>query len=312
MHRSQGFGAVPTRGARLEYFEPLAGEPAREDLLEGVDLTWGRLRGGAAVGALLAQARGAYEPARPEAALSFLLKAKAALERMPPDPWVDVKRGELVEAIRCSAGLWAEAIAERPAASPGETVAVTATLIARGSAAITEKGLVVDGVASPRDKRLALNLPEAETLAFRVPADAPLTQPYWLDDRIAGPLAGAAEAPPAFQATFRLEAEGVPFALTVPLQFRYRDPVLGERHQPFSVTPAVMVNLAEAVQILGDGAPRRISLDLIAGRGPVAGQVKLSVPRGGRPNPPRSPSPSPGPGKRARSFRPSRRLPGPA
>jgi hypothetical protein len=38
------------RGARLESFEPLAGAPAASDLFEGVDLTWSRVRGGAAVG----------------------------------------------------------------------------------------------------------------------------------------------------------------------------------------------------------------------------------------------------------------------
>ena len=45
MHRSQGFGALASRGPRLEYFEALAGPPARTDLLEDVDLGWGKLPG---------------------------------------------------------------------------------------------------------------------------------------------------------------------------------------------------------------------------------------------------------------------------
>jgi len=287
MHRSQGFGAVPSRGSRLEYFESLTGDPVPGDFFEGVDLTWGRVQGGGTVGELLAQARRAYRPGEPGQSLPLLLKAKAALEKLPPDPWVDVKRRELVEAIRCAAGLWAEAIADRPAASPGEEVPVTATLIARGSSAIAIQGLVLDGIAVARDKALAQNQPLAENLPLRIPQGAPFTQPFWLDGTLAppSPLAGLPEGPPAFSATFRLASGGVPFELTVPVQYRFRDPVLGERYQPFTVTPPVMVNLPDPVEIFGDASPRAISLNLVAGRGPVEGKVKLGLPPGWKAEP---------------------------
>lgn len=287
MHRSQGFGAVPSRGSRLEYFEPLGGEPAKEDFFEGVDLTWGRVKGGEEVRGLLAQARAAYRPERPSETLGLLLKAKAALEKMPPDPWVDVKRGELVEAIRCSAGLWAEAIADRPAAAPGDQVPVTATLVARGTGAVSIKGLVLDGTSVALDRKLAPNEPLAETRPIRIPAGTPPTQPAWLEGRTAppSPLAGLAEGPAAYRATFHLEAEGVAFDLGVPVQFRFRDPVLGERYQPFTVTPPVLVNLPEPVQIVGDGSPRVVTLDVVAGRGPVSGRLRLLPPAGWKAEP---------------------------
>jgi LmbE family N-acetylglucosaminyl deacetylase len=282
MHRSQGFGAVPRRGSRLEFFELLAGEPAREDLLEGVDLTWNRVAGGPEVGTLLAQARRAFAPEAPARALPLLLKAKAALDRLAPDPWTDRKREELVEAIRCAAGLWAEAIAERPAAAPGENVPVTTTLIARGAPGIRIKGLVLDGTAVTLDGVLALNEPLTETRPIHLPEGMAPSQPCWMDGHAAppSPLAGLPEGPAAFHASFQLEAEGVPFDLSVPVQYRFRDPVLGERYQPFVVMPPVMVNLPEAVQVLGDGSPRAFALDLVAGRGPVEGTVKLLPPPG--------------------------------
>jgi len=281
MHRSQGFGAVASRGTRLEYFEPLAGAPGG-DLFEGVDLTWGRVAGAAEVGALLAQARAAYRPGQPAQCLPLLLKAKAALERVPADPWVDVKRRELVEAIRCAGGLWAEAIAERPAASPGEPVAVTVSLLARGSAGFAYRGLVLAGTTVARDQVLVPNLPATATETLTLPGGAPFTQPCWLDPAPVppSPLAGLAEGPAAFMATFRLEAEGVPFELTVPVQYRFRDPVLGERYQPFVVTPPVLVNIPDPVQILGDGVRRSVALNVVAGRGPVTGKLRLAAPSG--------------------------------
>lgn len=287
MHRSQGFGAVPSRGSRLERFEPLAGEPAKADFFEGVDLTWGRVRGGEEVRGLLARARAAYRPERPSETLGLLLKAKAALEKVPADPWVEVKRGELVEAIRCAAGLWAEAIAARPGATPGEEVPVTATLVARGTAGVTVKGLVLDGTSVALDRKLAPNEPLAETRSLRIPAGMPPSRPAWLGAGAAppSPLAGLPEGPAAFQATFRLEAGGVPFDLRVPVQYRFRDPVLGERYQAFTVAPPVTVNLADPVQMLPDAAPRSVTLEVVAGRGPVSGVVRILPPAGWKADP---------------------------
>src|SRR4029077_82087 len=50
MHKSQGFGSVGTRGTANESFQPLAGEPATNDILDGVDTTWNRISNGAEMG----------------------------------------------------------------------------------------------------------------------------------------------------------------------------------------------------------------------------------------------------------------------
>jgi LmbE family N-acetylglucosaminyl deacetylase len=281
-HRSQGFGDVPARGSRVEYFEPLEGGAAPASFFEGVDLSWSRVPGSGTVAGLLAQARRVYRPEDPSGALAFLLQAKAALERVPSDPWVDVKRGELVEAIRAAAGLWAEAIADRPAAAPGETVSVAATLVSRLAPGITFRSLALDGAELSEGRLLEPNRPLTEARPLRIPATAPVTEPCWLGAGQAppSPLAGLPEAPAAWRATFRLEAQGVPFELTVPVQFRFRDPVLGERYRPFTVTPSVLVGLAEPVQVLGDTTPRTLRLTVGAGGGPVAGRIRLKVPAG--------------------------------
>ncbi len=43
MHKSQGVGSPPRRGARKEYFKPLEGQPMTSSLFEGVDTTWSRV-----------------------------------------------------------------------------------------------------------------------------------------------------------------------------------------------------------------------------------------------------------------------------
>ncbi len=277
-HRSQGFGALPVRGARPETFEPLDGRKAPGDLLEGVDLTWNRVPGGGEVDALLAKAREAFRPEDPSGALPWLLRARAALDRLPPDPWKAVKGPELTEAIRCAAGLWAEATVERPSAAPGETVPVTLTVLSRLAPGIVLEGIDLGGGATA-PRTLEVNQPFSETRRLAVPADAaPAPAPGAAAPP--SPLAGLPEAPPAFTAVFRLSSGGVPFSLAVPVVRRHRDPVLGERREPFLVVPPLLVNLAEPVQILADGTPRVLRLDVIAGRGPVAGTVRLAPPPG--------------------------------
>ena len=60
MHKSQGFGASPQRGPAMEYFRALAGEPMQHSFLDGVDLTWRRVKGAEKLVALLDKARAAF------------------------------------------------------------------------------------------------------------------------------------------------------------------------------------------------------------------------------------------------------------
>lgn len=294
-HRSQAFGMVAPRGPRTEFFEPLAGTPARNDLFEGIDLTWRRVPGGDEVRRSLAEARQAYRPERPEAALPMLLKAKAALDRLPEEPRILEKRAELQEAIRCAAGIWAEAIADRQTVAPGDPLTVTATVIARATNAAVLTGLDLAPALGRRANTvaLALNVPAREVLTVTFPPDTPCSQPYWMGPGATaglhpgGPpaLAGLPEDPPALAVTFHLAAFGVAFDLTAPVRHRFADQVLGERYQPLVVVPPVMVNFPEPVQVLGSDGARRISLVAVAGRGQVAGTLKLRLTPGWRVEP---------------------------
>jgi len=298
-HRSQGFGAVAQRGPKLEWFEPLAGTPARSDLFEGIDCTWARVPGGEAVRSSLAQAREAYRPERPAAILPLLLQAKAPLDRLPADPWVLAKRADLAEVIRSAAGIWVEALAERPEAAPGDPVGVTATVIARGADGIALAGcslvparpalgpVLAAGPEPPAGPTaLAVNVPLRTTFQARFPAGTPCSQPYWLEPGAAPPeLAGLAQGPPALAVRFRLLAAGVPFELTAPVEYRACDPVLGERRQPLAVVPPVLVNLPEPVQVLAGPGGRALALVVLAGRAGVSGKLLLRAPAGWRVEP---------------------------
>lgn len=289
-HRSQGFGVLAQRGSRLESFEPLAGEPAKADLLEGVDLGWSRVPGGAAVGQALAEARRAFRFEDPAAVLPFLLKAQAAMDALPAasqaEPLVQAKRAELAEAMRAAAGLWVEAIADRQSAAPGDTVKVAVSLLARSGAAVTVASLALEAVGAravetrPVDAALADNTARKEAFTLTLPADAPLSVPHGLGGPGAAARVNLPEDPAPYRLRVGLKAGGGAFEVTVPVQFRFRDPVLGERYQPFVIVPAVSANLGEKVEVFGDAQAREVTVKLHAGAAKAKGRARLELPAG--------------------------------
>ncbi len=132
MHHSQGTGAVRRPGAGETTFGLLAGDAVSKDLFEGVDTTWNRLPGGAAVGPLIDEAVRAFDFSHPEKSLRALTKARPLIAAIS-DPLAKVKLAELDEAIALCAGIYVEAEARQPEVSPGAALSMTTTVINRSS-----------------------------------------------------------------------------------------------------------------------------------------------------------------------------------
>ncbi|MES1258085.1 MAG: PIG-L family deacetylase, partial [Acidobacteriota bacterium] len=126
-HRSQGFGniganfgapapgggrgaanprtAAGGRGAAAPVPPP---PPPPPDLFEGIDHSWNRLPGGAAVGAILDQAIREFDVEHPENTIPLLAKARPLIAAVQ-DPLAKIKLVELDELVAKCAGLWADA-----------------------------------------------------------------------------------------------------------------------------------------------------------------------------------------------------------
>ncbi len=292
-HRSQGFGVLAQRGAREETFELLAGTPTKKDLFEGVDLTWSRFPGTRDLAVLLSQARKEFKSEHPASVLPSLQRALQALRALPAnlqaEPLVQAKARELEETLRAAAGLWVEAIADRQSAAIGDKLTVNTAVLARGGSVLALESLTLETVAPEgvrsvelrKDgKALTDNLPKKDTFAFTVPSGTPLSQPHWLGGPGAEAWAGLPESPAPFRLRARLATAEGAFEVVVPVQFRFRDPVLGERYQPLAVVPAVLVNFVESVQVFDGPAPKELHLKAIGGAASASGRVRLRVPEG--------------------------------
>ena len=87
-HKSQGFGSSPSLGNRTEYIELVNGErPASNNPFEGINTTWSRLDGGAAIGDMVEKAINDFDFQHPEKLLPQLLEVHKAIETLSPSVW---------------------------------------------------------------------------------------------------------------------------------------------------------------------------------------------------------------------------------
>src|SRR5438132_14040650 len=112
-NKSQGTGSPERRGSIMNYFDELAGDPAQSDMFEGIDTTWSRYAGGEATGKTLQQASDTFDPKDPQKTIPMLLQALDELDHVGAlpawnpraNPWIAVKRRDLLDAIRACAGI---------------------------------------------------------------------------------------------------------------------------------------------------------------------------------------------------------------
>jgi LmbE family N-acetylglucosaminyl deacetylase len=264
MHKSQGFGAAERRGTLVARLEHMAGERAQNDLFEGVDQTWNRFPGGAALGQVLGQASREFNPENPSSVVPLLVRAYRMMSALPDEPLIKAKRRDLQEVIRSASGLWLEAIAAKPSASPGSEVKVTMTLVSRSAAVETLSGISSAWGSNtiPTPVEIKENQPVTQELVVHVPPSAPDSNPYWLNGPIPQQMIGQPENSPALTVQTRLQIAGETLEYAVPVLYRTVDRVRGELYQPFIIAPAATVHLSRPLQIFIDNQPQDIKVSV--------------------------------------------------
>ena len=289
-HRSQGMGSPERRGPAPNFLVLYDGEPASKDFFEGIDTSWNRIPGGAAVGAKLDAALAAFRPEAPELAVPHLIEARRLMAALD-HPDARRKLEELDEAVAAAAGLWLDVSASRPWASPGGQVELAMTALNRSSLPARLLGVALEGMRgapSFSGGPLGYNQPQTGRATLRVPADEPLTQPLQLRHPQKGNLygipnlaeVGPAEAPPVLTAVFRVEIAGGEILVRRPVEHRYVDRVRGELTRPFVIAPPVSLHVSETPLLFRTPAARPVAVEVRAVTGATEGAVRLEAPQG--------------------------------
>lgn len=299
MHRSQAMGSPERRGVMDQYFVTIGGDTARGDVFDGIDTTWKRVPGGAEVAELLAEAYRDFVPEHPEKALPALVKARHIVAGMN-NPWAARKLPEFDETIAWCAGIWVDASAERPEATPGSRLKINLAALNRGSAEVRFERVEWQGTAVTKPdtvtvgQSLAYNEPMPKSVEWAISPDQPNTQPYWLiaphtADTYSIPsqqLVGMPENPPLLEARFVLNAGGADITLRRAVDQRYVDRARGEEKRPLAIVPPLSIGMPEQALFFANGAEKRIEVPVRSGAGPVGGSLRVIAASGWRINPP--------------------------
>ena len=299
MHKSQGVGSPPRRGARKEYFKPLEGQPMMTSLFKGIDTTWSRVPNSESIAIQIHQVISNFHPADPAASVTELLKLLHAMTAIKDDSWVAEKKGELDQIIAACLALHVEASTTNEAVTPGQTAKMKLEAINRSNIPVTlqEVRFPNSGESMKIDAALPSNELVTNDLSCRIPEDTPYSQPYWLrkpgtlgafavDDQ---QLIGLPENPPDLPVEIVLQVNGQELRYIVDTKYRTVDPVAGELRRRLVIAPPVFANVANNVLMFPTSESKPVAVHLTAATDPVKGDVKLAVPRGWGVHPPSVP-----------------------
>src|SRR5947207_1790674 len=290
MHKSQGVGSPPRRGARKEYFKLLEGQPMTSSLFEGIDTNWSRVANSESIATQIRQIISQFHPADPAASVPELLKLRQAMNGIKDDSWVPEKKAELDGIIAACLGLHVEASTTNEAVTPGQTATIKLEAINRCNIPVTlqEIRFPLSGDSMKIDAALPSNELVTRDLSCKIPENTPYSQPYWLrksgtlgafavDDQT---LVGLPENPPDLPVEIVLQINGQELRYIVDTKYRMVDPVAGELRRPLVIEPPVFAKVVNSVLVFATNQPKSVGVHVPAATGPVQGELKLAVPQG--------------------------------
>jgi LmbE family N-acetylglucosaminyl deacetylase len=309
MHKTQGLGNFAGFGgsgsARHDSFQLLAGEPATNDIMDGVNTTWSRVPGGAEIGKMADDVIARFDPNDAAASARALLVIKMHLRELSnrtADPIVYGEKAVLLNRIlqECL-GLTVQTTISQAEVVPGEelhmhmTASIKSDVFSvRWQGAYYDNGedTSVGGGDSIIGADVNSNAPVTRDFAKKLPADAPISQPYWLRKphtagmfRVDDPnLIGTPESPPAFPIRQLFFVGGE--MLVVPDQpVQITADRSKDEPRDLTVISPVTLKFADDVELFAPAATKPITVTVTSARPDIRGILRLVAPAGWRISP---------------------------
>ena len=297
-HRSQGFGASRSFGNSIEYFSLTAGEKASRQLMEGVDDSWKRVPGGAAIASLVNTLIKGYDPADPSKSMQQLVNIYQRISALGEGYWKKKKLAEVQKLIEACSGLWTEATVHQPYGIKDQSVTVNLQLVNRSKLDISLDGLSVNKTDTAWNQKLEPEKNYGLSLQVSL-AGLPISQPYWLEEPMSEnsynvqdqELIGDAQNKPALTAIFKIKIGGQLFSVQKPVLYDYTQPAKGESFEPFVIIPQTIATVKPEILLFtgkneknlevinqskagGDGEEKRLAAD---GHSGTAGPAEMNA-----------------------------------
>ena len=246
-HKSQGFGATATRGETIEFFKTTGGTVPSDDIMNGVELSWKRVKGGEAIEKMVNGLAASFDLLHPEKSVRGLVKLYQAMQQLPDGYWKTQKLKETQQLIEQCSGLFIDATTTEQFAVQTDSIRINFSLNNRLGVNATLKEIRSDAFDSTFSQTLSRNRNMNFSKTFYVPDSKPLTQPYWLANKMEEGYfnvndqqkIGQPDVDPAFVVNVTLNIEDQEFNFTKSVKYKFTDPVKGELYEPLVVIPQI-------------------------------------------------------------------------
>ncbi|WP_294276370.1 PIG-L family deacetylase [uncultured Chryseobacterium sp.] len=270
LHKSQGAGTQSVAGIRTEYFSHVAGEPAKATLLDGVTKTW-TSKGNADIDQALDKIIAAFNFNNPDLSLPALLALRKKVMALQDPELKKDKIKSLDRIILSCAGFMGEAVTNQPEAVAGNQYNFKVNLISRADNPVILENIQWLNQSENLNRKLAKDSLITIGHDIRIPADAALTEPYWLAKPAVNAatfsvpndtLIGLPEAESPLNVMLDLKIGGEKFQVKLPLSFKKLDPVRGDMVEALRVVPALELKFTQPLYLVKDNEDLHLSVTL--------------------------------------------------
>jgi LmbE family N-acetylglucosaminyl deacetylase len=299
MHKTQGFDNFRGgggNGARTETFQLLAGEPAANDILDGMDTTWSRVPGGAEIGNQADAIIANFDSSNPSASVDALLTLRKNLASLTTEPLVEEKRKLLDKILQACLGLSVATTVPQAEVVPGEKLNFNFAVKLTSNSAVHWKAIRFPATAKeitlPDNAPLSNQADDGKfsfnDVAQTLPANTPLTQPYWLREeptpgmfRVAdAALIGQPQNPPEFPLEYVFQVGDQTLVVADEPVQAGTEAGKFEARRTLKIIPPVSLHCEDEVALFAPGSTHDVTVEVTAARADVAGELSLDAPAG--------------------------------
>lgn len=270
LHKSQGAGTQSVAGIRTEYFAHVAGAPAKATLFDGVVKTW-TSEGNADIDLALDKIISAFNFNNPDLSLPALLALRKKVMALKDTEVKKDKIKSLDRIILSCAGFMGEVVTNQAEAVAGDDYNFRLNLISRAVNPVILENVQWLSQSENFNRELSKDSLITIEHTIQIPADAALTEPYWLAKPPANTgtfsvpndtLIGLPEAESPLNVLLGLKIGSEKFQVKLPLSFKKLDPVRGDVVEALRIVPALELKFTQPLYVVKENEDLHLNLNV--------------------------------------------------
>ncbi|UFH31885.1 PIG-L family deacetylase [Chryseobacterium sp. C-71] len=269
LHKSQGAGTQSVAGIKTEYFSHVDGESAKSTLFDGINKTWTK-EGSADIDQSLDKIIANFNFNNPEQSLPALLDLRKKVMTLKDSDLKKDKIKSLDNIILSCAGFMGEMVTTQAEAVAGESHNFRLNLISRAENSVVLENVKWLNQSENLNRKLSKDSLITIQHQIQIPADAALTEPYWLEKPAVNAatfsvlndtLIGLPEVESPLNVVLGLRIGSEKFQVKLPLSFKKLDPVRGDVVEALRIVPALELKFTQPLYLVKENEDLHLSLN---------------------------------------------------